>query len=52
MIKLNYRNADAMVIGSENGLNLSEEFNSYRDTIAKIIANLNQRKDKPGQWLQ
>ena len=52
MIKLNYRNTDAMVIGKENGLNLKEEFAQYKDTITKIIANLNQRKDKPGQWLQ
>ena len=52
MIKLNYRNTDSMVIGNENGLNLSEEFVAYKDTIAKIIGSLNQRKDKPGQWLQ
>lgn len=52
MIKLNYRNTDSMVIGNENGLNLEEEFAQYKDTIAHIIASLNQRKDKPGQWLQ
>ena len=52
MLKLNYKNTDAMVIGNENGLNISEEFSNYQDTIAKIITSLNQRKDKPGQWLQ
>ena len=44
MLELNYRNADAVVIG--------EEFNNYKDTITHIIADLNKRKDKPGQWLQ
>ena len=52
MIKLNYQNADEMVIGHEDGLNIQQEFAEYKETIAKIIANLNQRKDKPGQWLQ
>ncbi len=52
MIKLNYRNADSMVVGSEHGLNIHEEFLQYKDTIKRIITSLNQRKDKPGQWLQ
>ena len=52
MLKFNYKNADSMIIGSDNGLNISEEFASYKETITKIIASLNQRKDKPGQWLQ
>ncbi len=52
MIKLDYRYSDEMIIGQENGLNLHEEFDKYKDTIAHIIADLNKRKDKPGQWLQ
>ncbi len=52
MIKLNYKNTDEMVIGKENGLNIQEEFENYRDTIAHIISDLNKRKDKPEQWLQ
>ena len=52
MIKLNYKNTDEMVIGKENGLNIQQEFSNYKDTIAQIIADLNKRKDKPGQWLQ
>lgn len=52
MINLNYKNADADIIGSENGLNIQQEFENYKGTIANIITNLNQRKDKPGQWLQ
>ena len=52
MIKLNYKNADEMIIGKENGLNIQEEFSNYKDTIAKIITDLNKRKDKPEQWLQ
>ncbi len=52
MLKLNYRNTDVAVIGAENGLNLTEEFANYRETITDIITGLNQRKDKLGQWLQ
>ena len=36
----------------ENGLNLKQEFACYAEKIAEIIKNLNQKKDKPGQWLQ
>lgn len=52
MIKFDYRSADSAVVGSADGLNLSEEFAIYKDRIAEIIAELNKRKDKPGQWLQ
>src|SRR5574344_590133 len=52
MINLNYKNADANVVGNENGLNIQQEFANYKNQIADIITNLNQRKDKPGQWLQ
>ena len=50
MIKLNCRNTDSMLVGIENGLNLQEEFENYREQIKNIITSLNQRKDKPGQW--
>lgn len=52
MIKFDYKNADAMVVGEENGLDIDQEFAAYKDRITEIIANLNKRKDKPGQWLQ
>ena len=52
MIRFDYRNADASVIGSEHGINIAEEFNNYREKIAEIITDLNQRKDKPNQGLQ
>ncbi len=52
MIRLNCKNADVTIVGQENGLELEKEFDAYKDTIAHIIASLNQRKDKPGQWLQ
>ena len=52
MIALDYRNIDESVIGSENGLNIREEYTNYKDRITSIIASLNKRKDKPGQWLQ
>ena len=52
MIKLNYKNADAQVIGEDNGLHVAQEFEAYRDRIVNIITDLNKRKDKNGQWLQ
>ena len=52
MLKLNCRNVDSAVIGEENGLNLYEKFENYKQQISDIIKSLNQRKDKPGQWLQ
>jgi len=52
MLKLNYRNTNIDVIGSEHGLDLSFEFTQYAPAIKKIITDLNLRKDKPGQWLQ
>src|SRR5574344_1459711 len=52
MIKFDYRNVKSSIIGAENGLDIENEFNSYKETIKNIIADLNQRKDKPEQWLQ
>ena len=52
MIRLNFRNTDSAIVGTENGLNIEQEFMEYRETIKNIITSLNQRKDKPGQWLQ
>ena len=52
MLKLNYKNSDISVIGEENGLNIENEFNNYSSQVADIIKSLNQRKDKPGEWLQ
>ena len=52
MIKFDCRNVDTSVIGTEHGLDLASEFAQYKDKITGIIADLNQRKDKPGQWLQ
>lgn len=52
MLKLDYRNINSTIIGEENGLDIQKEFESYKESITKIIADLNKRKDKPGQWLQ
>ena len=52
MIKLNYRNVNSAIIGEEHGLNIEQVFSEYKDKIRDIISDLNQRKDKPGQWLQ
>ena len=52
MIKLDVRNSDLSIIGNDNGLDLATEFLNYQESIKNIITILNQRKDKPGQWLQ
>ena len=52
MLKLNCRNVDSAIVGEENGLNLYEKFENYKQQISDIIKSLNQSKDKPGQWLQ
>ncbi len=52
MLEFNCKNVSASIIGEEQGLDLEKEFNQYNDKIAKIINELNSKKDKPGQWLQ
>lgn len=52
MIKFDFRKADCSVIGQENGLNIKQEFENYKEQIAGIIIDLNKRKDKPQQGLQ
>lgn len=52
MLEFNCKNVSAEIVGEGNGLNLEEEFNNYNARIAKIISDLNSKKDKPGQWLQ
>ncbi len=52
MLEFDYRNVKAEIVGEENGLNLEEAFNNFNDKIARIISDLNSKKDKPGQWLQ
>lgn len=52
MIEVDYRNIKSEIIGEENGLNIENEFNKYKETIHRIIADLNSNKDKPGYNLQ
>lgn len=52
MLKLDYRNVKSDIVGKENGLEIEKEFEDYKVKIAQIIADLNKKKDKPGQWLQ
>lgn len=52
MLKLDYRNVKAAIVGVDNGLEIEQEFENYKSRITEIIADLNKRKDKPGQWLQ
>lgn len=52
ILKLDYRNVKSSIVGNENGLDIEQEFENYKGRITEIIADLNKRKDKPGQWLQ
>ncbi len=52
MIRLNCKNVSSLVIGNEHGIELESMFLEYREQIKNIITELNQKKDKPGQWLR
>lgn len=52
MLKLDYRNVKAAIVGKEHGLEIEQEFETHKEQISQIISDLNKRKDKPGQWLQ
>lgn len=52
MLEFDYKNVKTEFVGEENGLNIDNVFNQYNEQIARIITDLNSRKDKPGQWLQ
>ena len=52
MITLNYKNADANIIGKANGLDIESAFLSYSSQISDIISNIYSRKDEAGQWLK
>ena len=39
-------------VGVQTFESWSKVLDQYKDKITGIIADLNQRKDKPGQWLQ
>ena len=52
MLEFDFRNVTAEILGETHGLDIETEFNNYNDKIAKIINDLNSKKDKPGQWLQ
>ncbi len=52
MLKLDYRNVKAAIVGNNHGIEVEQEFENYREKISHIISDLNKRKDKPGQWLQ
>lgn len=52
MIELDVKSADSTVIGEENGLNLAEEFENYKEKIAQIITDLYAKKDIQGEGLQ
>ena len=46
MIKFDYRNIRAEVIGEENGLNIETDFEEYKERITQIINDLYQNKDE------
>ena len=52
MLKFNWKNTDINILGREHGLDIEQEFSEYSGRISDIIKSLNQRKDKPGEYLQ
>jgi len=51
MIKFDWKNADASVLGAEHGLDIKKEFSSCKEKISTIVSDLYAKKDVPGQWL-
>ena len=45
MIKLDYLFSDEKIVGSEHGLNITQEFLDYKDVIAGIVEGLYNKKD-------
>ena len=52
MITLNYKNADANIIGKTHGLDIESAFSSYESQMSEIISNIYSRKDNAGEWLK
>ena len=52
MLKFNCKSCDTSIIGEAHGLDLAAEFDNFSERISGIIKSLNQRKDKPNEWLQ
>ncbi len=50
MLKFDYHNVQASIIGAENGLEVEKEFEDYKDCIAKIIDELYANKDERNAW--
>ncbi|MDD3593517.1 MAG: glucose-6-phosphate isomerase [Candidatus Gastranaerophilales bacterium] len=50
MLKLDYRNVKADIIGQENGLNIEQEFESNAQRISQIISDIYAKKDTRGEW--
>ena len=51
MIELDFRGADSKILG-RNGLDITQEFENYKERIAEIITDLYRRKDLQGEGLQ
>ncbi len=50
MIKYDYRNVSKDIIGFEQGLDLEQEFSSYKDKIADIVSSIYKDKDTRGAF--
>lgn len=50
MIELDYRNISTGKVGAEDGLDLNQVFNQYRDPISDIVTRIYAEKDQPGGW--
>ena len=52
MIKFDYRGVDSNIIGNNDGINIQEEFEKYKEPIAQIVKDLYEKKDSSGECLQ
>ena len=52
MIKFDYRGVDSNIVGFNDGINIQQEFENYKERIAQIINDLYTKKDYSGECLQ
>lgn len=52
MLEFNWKNVDSAIIGKEHGIDTLKEFESHKNTIEEIVADIYANKNTPGRWLR
>lgn len=51
MLEFNWRNADSVIIGKEDGIETEKEFENHKTQIAEIVSDIYANKKTAGRWL-